>query len=57
MAAVELGITDQGRVVRTEIVETKEPVKGELPGNLATAMGHLMQRLAVDCLAMVGGSS
>lgn len=51
VGVVELRITDPDHAVRPEILRAEEAVSGELPGNLAVAMGRLMRRLAADCLA------
>lgn len=52
VGVVELRITDPDHAVRTEILRAEEAVSGELPGNLAVAVGRLKRRLVADCLAL-----
>jgi hypothetical protein len=50
---VEFQITWTNRLVDTKLVRESEPVTAELPGDLATAAGRLMRRLASKGLALV----
>jgi hypothetical protein len=51
VGAVELSITAADRNVRTQTIRRSEPVSAELPGDLATAAGRLLQGLASESLA------
>lgn len=53
VGAVEFQITGTDRVVHTQVVRASEPVSAELPGNLASAAGHLLRRLASEGLARI----
>jgi hypothetical protein len=53
VGAVEFQITDNNHVVHTEVVRASEPVSSELPGNLASAAGRLLRRLASEGLTRV----
>jgi hypothetical protein len=50
VGAVELVITSTDRTVHAQVIRGSEPVSSELPGNLAAAAGHLLQKLASDSL-------
>ncbi len=50
VGAVELRFTGTDRAVRTRVVEASEPVSAELPGNLGSAAGRLLRRLAAEGL-------
>jgi hypothetical protein len=50
VGAVELVMTSTDRTVRAQVIRGSEPVSSELPGNLAAAAGHLLQKLASDSL-------
>jgi hypothetical protein len=51
VGAVEFRYTGTDRVVHTQIVRASEPVSAELPGNLASAVGTLLHRLASEGIA------
>ena len=51
VGAVELTITAADRSVRTQTLRRSEPVMEELPGNLASAAGRLLQSLALESVA------
>ena len=53
VGAVEVEVTTAGRAVHSEIVRAEEPVSADLPGDLATAAGRLLSRLAADSLSRV----
>jgi hypothetical protein len=53
VGAVEFLVTGMDHVVQTEVVRGSEPVSDGLPGNLATAAGRLLRRLASEGLARV----
>jgi len=48
VGVVEFQLIGPDRVVHTQVVQASEPISGELPGNLATAAGSLMRRLASE---------
>jgi hypothetical protein len=50
VGAVEFQITGPDRKVQTQVVQSSEPVSAELPGDLATAAGRLLRRLASEGL-------
>jgi hypothetical protein len=50
VGAVELVMTSTDRTVRAQVIRGSEPTSSELPGNLAAAAGHLLQKLATDSL-------
>jgi hypothetical protein len=52
VGAVEFQITGDNSVVRTKVVRDSEPITGELPGNLATAAGSLLRRIASEGLKL-----
>jgi len=45
---IQIQLTAIDRTVREEVITESEPVSSELPGNLATAAGRLLQRLASE---------
>ncbi len=53
VGAVELVITGTDRSVQAHVIHGSEPVSSELPGNLATVAGHLLQTLAAQSLTRV----
>lgn len=53
VAAVEFQVTGIDRVVHMHVVRTSELVSAELPGDLATAAGRVLRRLASQGLACV----
>jgi hypothetical protein len=53
VGAVEFQVIGADRVVHTQVVRSSEPVSAELPGDLATASGRLLRRLASEGLACV----
>ena len=64
VGVVEFQFIGSDRVVHTHMVQASEPISTELPGNLATAAGSLMRRLASEGVNRVahekmqwGGSS
>jgi hypothetical protein len=52
VGAVEFQITGTGGVLTTKVVRTTEQVSGELPGDLASAAGRLLRRLASEGLTL-----
>ena len=48
VGAVEFQFTGTDRVVHTQVIRASEPVSAELPGNLASAAGSLLRRLASE---------
>jgi len=48
VGVIQIQLTAADRTVREDLIKESEPVSGELPGNLATAAGHLLQRLASE---------
>jgi hypothetical protein len=54
---IQVQLTAVDRTVREEVVKESEPVSGELPGNLATAAGHLLRRLASEGIARMAPRS
>ena len=58
VGAVEVVTTGTDRTVHAHVIRGSEPVSSELPGDLATAAGRLLQTLASQSLArtsQVGG--
>lgn len=53
VGAVEFQVTGTNRVIHTHLVRNSEPVSAELPGDLPTAAGRLLRRLASEGLACV----
>jgi hypothetical protein len=53
VGAVEFEFTGTDRVVHTHVVRGREPVSGELPGDLPAAAGRLLRRLAGEGLSRV----
>lgn len=53
VGAVEFEFTGTDRVVHTHVVRGREPVSGELPGDLPAAAGRLLRRLALEGLTRV----
>jgi hypothetical protein len=53
VGAAEFQITGTDRVVHTQTVQASEPVSPDLPGNLASAAGRLLRRLASEGVASV----
>ena len=53
IGAVEVQVTSSDRAVHSEIIRAEEPISANLPGDLATAAGRLLGRLATDCLSRV----
>jgi hypothetical protein len=53
VGAVELQYTGPDRVVRSQVVRAAEPVSDPLPGNLASAAGRLLRRLASESATRV----
>ena len=53
IGAVEVQVTSSDRAVHSEIIRAEEPISADLPGDLATAAGRLLGRLATDCLSRV----
>ena len=53
VGAVEVEVTTTDRAVHSEIIRAEEPFAADLPGDLATAAGRLLGRLATDCLSRV----
>lgn len=51
VGAVELIVTTTDRAVHTQLVRDREPVSGDIPGDLAAASGRLLSRLASESLA------
>jgi hypothetical protein len=54
---IQVQLTAVDRTVREEVVKESEPVSGELPGNLATAAGRLLHRLASQGIARMAPGS
>jgi hypothetical protein len=54
---IQVQLTAVDRTVREEVVKESEPVSGELPGNLATAAGRLLRRLASEGIARMAPGS
>ena len=48
VGVIQIQLTAADRTIREDLIKESEPVSGELPGNLATAAGHLLQRLASE---------
>ena len=48
VGVVQVQLTAVDRTVREDVIKESEPVSGELPGNLATVAGRLLQRLASE---------
>ena len=53
VGAVEVQLTTTDRAVHSEIIRAEEPIAADLPGDVATAAGRLLGRLATDCLSRV----
>lgn len=53
VGAVEVQVTMTDRAIHSEIVRAEEPITADLPGDLASAAGRLLGRLASDCLSRV----
>ena len=53
VGAVEVQVTSIDRAVHSEIIRAEEPITADLPGDLATAAGRLLGRLATECLSRV----
>jgi hypothetical protein len=53
VGALEVQVTGTDRVVHAEIIRAEEPIAADLPGDLGTAAGRLLGRLAADCLSRV----
>ena len=51
VGVVELSVTATDRTVRTQMIRRSEAVSSELPGDLASAAGRLLQELASESLA------
>jgi hypothetical protein len=56
IGVVEVEVTSPDHSVHTDVVRAAEPVSAPLPGDLATAAGRLLQRLATETLARVSRS-
>ena len=54
---IQVQLTAVDRTVREEVVKESEPVSGELPGNLATAAGRLLRRLASEGIGRMAPGS
>lgn len=54
---IQIQLTAVDRTVREEVITESEPVSGELPGNLATAAGRLLQRLATEGITRMAPGS
>ena len=52
VGSIEVVLVGRDRAVRTQVIKDSEPVSADLPGNLATASGRLMQRLAASSVAL-----
>jgi hypothetical protein len=48
VGVIQIQLTAVDRTVREELIRDSEPVSGELPGNLSTAAGRLLHRLASE---------
>jgi hypothetical protein len=55
VGAVEFEVTGTDRAVHMHVVQGREPVSDELPGDLAAAAGRLLRRLALEGLTRVAG--
>ncbi|MCM3881119.1 MAG: hypothetical protein ND807_13505 [Vicinamibacterales bacterium] len=53
VGAVEVQVVTTDRAVHSEIIRAEEPIAVDLPGDLASASGRLLGRLAKDCLSRV----
>ena len=53
VGAVEVQVTTTDRAVDSAIIRAEEPIAADLPGDLATAAGRLLGRLAADSLSRV----
>ena len=53
VGAVEFQITRTDHVVQTQVVQAREAVSADLPGDLAAAAGRLLRRLALEGLTRV----
>ena len=53
VGAVEFEVTGADRAVHTHVVRGREPISGELPGDLPAAAGRLLRRLALEGLTSV----
>lgn len=53
VGAVEFEFTGTDRVVHTHVVRGREPVSGELPGDLPAVAGRLLRRLALEGLTRI----
>ena len=53
VGAVEIQVITTDRAVHSEIIRAEEPIAADLPGDLASAAGRLLGRLAGDCLSRV----
>lgn len=53
VGAVEIEVTTPDRAVHSEIVRAEEAIGADLPGDLSSAAGRLLGRLASDCLSRV----
>ena len=53
VGALEIQLTATDRAVYSEMIRAEEPIAADLPGDLATAAGRLLGRLATDCLSRV----
>ncbi len=51
VGAIEVQVTTTDRAVHSAIIRAAEPIAPDLPGDLATAAGRLLGRLAADCLS------
>jgi hypothetical protein len=48
VGVIQVQLTTVDRTIREQLIKESEPVSGELPGNLATVAGRLLQRLASE---------
>jgi hypothetical protein len=53
VGAVEFQVTGTDRVVHTQVMRSSVPVSADLPGDMATAAGRLLRRLASEGVAYV----
>ena len=53
VGAVEFQLTRSDHVVQTQVVQASEAVSADLPGDLASASGRLLRRLALEGLMRV----
>jgi len=53
VGAVEFQVTGADRVVHTQVLRSSVPVSAGLPGDMATAAGHLLRHLASEGVAYV----